>query len=82
MASKAIYCVVAAGGLAAASGAAWWFQQPAAANGPPTAAGVAKIAVDPLATRAEAGKLLSVEAANVERRTLALSTCSEHQAVF
>ena len=74
MASKAIYCVVAAGGLAAASGAAWWFQQPAAANGPPTAAGVAKIAVDPLATRADAGKLLSVEAANVERRTLADDT--------
>ena len=74
MASKAIYCVVAAGGLAAASGAAWWFQQPASANGPPTAASVAKIAMDPLAIKADAGKLLSVEAANVERRALADDT--------
>lgn len=74
MASKAIYCVVAAGGIAAACGAAWWFQQPAAGSSLPTAAGVEKVALDPLATKADTGKLLSVEAANVERRTLSDDT--------
>ena len=74
MASKVIYCVLAAGGIAAASGAAWWFQQPAAGDGAQTAAGVGKIALDPLASKADAGKLLSVEAANVERRTLSDDT--------
>lgn len=74
MASKAIYCVVAAGGIAAACGGAWWFQQPAAGSGPRTAAGMEKVALDPLATKADTGKLLSVEAANVERRTLSDDT--------